>query len=283
MKDGAGGMIIEQPLNTVEQARFKELEQIISDNFRAFVAVGQALAEISKNELYRDGSGRTFEAYCRENWDVSRSRAYQLIGSAEVMDNLSTIVDKSELPSNESQARIMIGMNPVAQQAVWADVIRWADGGKTTARLVKVAVDRTKDKEIDKKIKKSGTGIKAKDTPESAAFMVAWDVLWELVGGERKTGWKNISKKILHSKLAELTDLVVDANGQGKIAASMRLSDREKLHAAGFRLVRMSAKDLTLSEWSGIDEWLHMESYENHTSLIEAFNQLLEDKKTLRA
>ena len=40
----------------------------------------------------------TFEEYCKERWEMSRPRAYQLIEAAEVMSNLSTIVD---IPADE--------------------------------------------------------------------------------------------------------------------------------------------------------------------------------------
>ena len=38
----------------------------------------------------------SFEHYCRERWQFSRPRAYQLIDSAKVIENLSTTVDISE-------------------------------------------------------------------------------------------------------------------------------------------------------------------------------------------
>ncbi len=51
--------------------------------------------QIRDNRLYRETYG-TFEEYCKEKWDISRPRAYQLIKAAEVQDNLSTTVDIPE-------------------------------------------------------------------------------------------------------------------------------------------------------------------------------------------
>jgi len=53
----------------------------------AFVEVGNALLEIRDACLYREKYD-TFEAYCRDRWQISKRRANRLIGSAEVVRNL---------------------------------------------------------------------------------------------------------------------------------------------------------------------------------------------------
>jgi hypothetical protein len=84
-------------LNQRESDTLGELENVISDGLRSFVQVGEALLRIRDEKLYR-ATHRTFEAYCRERWDLSRSRAYQLLDAYAV----STIVDiQSEAVARE--------------------------------------------------------------------------------------------------------------------------------------------------------------------------------------
>lgn len=76
-----------------------------------------ALLSIRDGRGYRFEYG-TFEEYCKERWGMSRPRAYQFIEAAEVMRNLSTIVD---IPTNEAQARPLTQLNddPKLQRETW--------------------------------------------------------------------------------------------------------------------------------------------------------------------
>lgn len=89
----------------VESDALQNAEKTIERGLSTFIDVGQALAEIRDQRLYRADYG-TFEDYCADRWQMSRPRAYQLIDAAEVAESLSTKVDKSpEL--NERQARAL--------------------------------------------------------------------------------------------------------------------------------------------------------------------------------
>jgi hypothetical protein len=103
------------PLSRVEARRFKECEKVIERGLDTFYEVGNSLTEIRDARYYRMEFS-SFEDYCRERWDMSRPRAYQLMGAAAVLDNLSTIVDK---PTNEAQARELAPLDERAQRAVW--------------------------------------------------------------------------------------------------------------------------------------------------------------------
>ncbi|HET7037948.1 MAG TPA: hypothetical protein VFI42_19905, partial [Thermomicrobiaceae bacterium] len=61
--------------------RLAELEAVIERGVPTFMEVGQALAEIRDARLYRE-THTTFEAYCRERWGFTSSRARQLIGAS---------------------------------------------------------------------------------------------------------------------------------------------------------------------------------------------------------
>lgn len=115
-------------------------EAVIERGLHTFVEVGNALMSIRDRRLYKESGFKSFEIYCRERWGMSRPRAHQLVGAAEVMTNLSTIVDRT--PATESQARPLTKL-PLEQQAeAWQEAIDTAPGGKVTAKHVAEVVDR---------------------------------------------------------------------------------------------------------------------------------------------
>jgi len=95
--------------------------------------VGEALSAIREGKLYRATHG-TFEDYCREKWNMSRGRVYQLIGASETV---STIVDKSVV-TTESQARELSRVEPARREEVVAKAVE-ATGGKLTAAAIREA------------------------------------------------------------------------------------------------------------------------------------------------
>src|SRR5690242_9885540 len=96
-------------LTTSEQQQLISCEDIIERGLQTFYEVGAALTTIRDQHLYRV-THSTFEEYCRERWQMSRPRAYQLIDASDVHASLSTIVDK--LPATESQARELARIEP---------------------------------------------------------------------------------------------------------------------------------------------------------------------------
>jgi hypothetical protein len=90
-------------------------EAVIERGMRTTIEVGMAMKAIRDHKLYQ-GQYESFESYVKNRWECSRPRAYQLIEAAEVDAHLSTIVDKSERPQNESQLR-EVAKAPVEQQA----------------------------------------------------------------------------------------------------------------------------------------------------------------------
>ena len=126
---------------TKNTQRLKELENVITRNLQSFYEVGRALMEIRDNELYKikNGGGYgTFEAYCQDTWNLSRPRAYQLIESAKVKNNLSTVVD---IPKTESQTRPLSKLQPQQQKEAWQKAVDTAPEGKITASHVEKIVN----------------------------------------------------------------------------------------------------------------------------------------------
>lgn len=103
-------------LSKAEERNLGRLEKRIASGLQTFREVGVALLEIRDSRLYRE-THSTFEAYCSERWAMPRSRAYQLIDSAKVVQTLGS---PSEL-ANEAQARELASLpSEDVIKTVWA-------------------------------------------------------------------------------------------------------------------------------------------------------------------
>ncbi len=128
----------------VEHSRLEALERVIERTQRSFYDVGKALEEIRDRRLYRR-THRTFEAYCRDVWDMSRTYAYQLMRAAAVVDNVRTISDI--VPSNERQARLLARLPADEQRAVWKEVVEQARDGRVVTRHIQAAIWRRESRQ----------------------------------------------------------------------------------------------------------------------------------------
>lgn len=117
-----------------EAARLAELEAVVTDGLQTFVTVGRALAEIRDSRLYRS-THDTFEAYCQQQWGLSRPRAYQLIEAAAITEAVSTNVDTPP-PANEGQARALSGL-PTDTAAEVMRKAHDATAGRVTAAAIR--------------------------------------------------------------------------------------------------------------------------------------------------
>jgi hypothetical protein len=105
------------------KARLAELEEIVQRGQRSFVEVGRALRAIRDENLY-ELAFDTFAAYCKTRFGMTRPRAYQLIDACDVVDNLSTNVDK--LPTSEGVSRALAALSANDQVDVWQQAaLRW--------------------------------------------------------------------------------------------------------------------------------------------------------------
>ena len=140
------------PLSLDEQQRLNACEQIIDEGLSTFMAVGNALIEIRHSKLYRE-KHRTFEAYCRNRFGIKRQRAYELMGAAEVVNNLQepTVSENSDkaaplsLPERESHANALSAIPKDDRLRVWQQVTETAQQtGKTiTANLIQTVAQQT--------------------------------------------------------------------------------------------------------------------------------------------
>jgi hypothetical protein len=126
-------------LATADAAKLAECETVIERGLQTFVEVGSALLIIRDNQLYR-ADYPTFHEYCRKRWDVSPSRAYQLIGASDITREISTIVD-TPLPATESQARELVGLDRERAALVMRETANRVRG-KITAKAIRATRER---------------------------------------------------------------------------------------------------------------------------------------------
>jgi len=131
-----------------ERSRLYQLEETIRQGLNTFVDVGNALLEIRDKRLYRQEYS-TFEEYCREQWNMARRTAYQLIDAAEVVENVRNCAQI--LPTNESQARPLTSLEPDEQVEAWKRVITSTPEGKITAAIVLKAAKEVEQERRDER------------------------------------------------------------------------------------------------------------------------------------
>ncbi len=125
-------------LTTKEGERLIELEHVVHLGLKNFVEVGTALMEIRDNRLYRS-QHKTFDDYLSARWGIKKSRASQLINTAESVRGMSTMVDK---PDSERQARPLSQLPEEDRGDAWEEAIEVAAPKPPTGKQVQAVVDQ---------------------------------------------------------------------------------------------------------------------------------------------
>jgi len=235
------------PLSVQESLRLDQLEGIIVKNFRTFVEVGQALAEIQERKLYRV-KAMTFKKYCKELFDIAESRTYELIGAAGVIENLRHGgvfgEDEDFMPVNERQIRPMTKLKPEQQVSVWKAAVESAPNGKVTANHVKKVVKEYLGEKI-----KTTVARKQRDSVVScsAEFSEAFRVFSEQVVKEREADYRHTSRSFIINALDSLrANIAEDGNTIEDKVLPGRSSDYNKLLNAGYSLFRTDRTSMTI-------------------------------------
>lgn len=121
-------------LMVTEEQKLARCEKIIDRGMATFVEVGQALQAIRDERLYRD-THKTFAAYLKSRWNLSKSRAYQLIDASEAAENVQHVGQKP----NARQAAELSKAPEELQSEVWDRVVE-DHGEEVTAAKVADAV-----------------------------------------------------------------------------------------------------------------------------------------------
>lgn len=146
-----------------ERLRLTALESTIRRGLATFIEVGSALAEIRDSKLYRE-EYPTFDAYCRDRWQMGRHRAYQLIRGADTAKNVLTIVNTemagdadvdncqhdTPAPTSEAQMRPLAKLDPEDQREAWTQAVEdaRAEGrDQPTAKHVEAAAKKRREPE----------------------------------------------------------------------------------------------------------------------------------------
>ncbi len=127
---------------TVDAANLElqQLEAVIERGLQGFYEAGKALSAIRDGKLYKQAHPN-FEDYCRQRWNISKPRAYELMAASAVIQNLSAVADK--LPETERQARELKALEPQQQPVAW-QAAQAIGGESPTSEQVKRSVRAVK-------------------------------------------------------------------------------------------------------------------------------------------
>ncbi|MGV2831944.1 hypothetical protein [Myxosarcina sp. GI1(2024)] len=168
------------PLTTEEEGDRLHLERKVE---RAFYEAGMALMQLRDRRLYRS-THATFEDYCRDRFNYTRRRPYQMIEAALIYDNL---VEKCAkffhiLPTKEGQIQPLSQLELDEQPEAWISAVEEAGGKVPPGRIVKEVVQRIKDRERPPIALSVGEvcQIIAKDNPELRGKSGCWCIVSEV-------------------------------------------------------------------------------------------------------
>ena len=210
-----------KPLSETEKKRRQELENLISRKFNSFLDVCYALREISQRMYYRDTHAR-FSDYCKEIFEVSGRRAYQLIDAADVIDmvrnvhncgceNVNSCTHENVnhgsqgnvhhggqiewIPQNEGQARVLVKFKdkPEAIQTIVTEAIQTAPDGKITATHLKKTAKHLHLLKVRNTVSKAKK--KANQSPKiSEDFRKAYNDFLDAINIERASEFKHTDR-----------------------------------------------------------------------------------------
>ncbi len=166
---------------TTMTAREKKLfiakEHVLEHHFGTFKQAGEALIAIRDQRLYRENHP-TFEAYCRERWDMSKTQANRLISAAQVMENVETPETHAVTSRfTEGSVRPLTTLKPETQKKVVAKLAKQAPK-EITAKLVTDTARSIAPKEVPKKKEADGHGRGGGDLVRRSEFLeelAAWE------------------------------------------------------------------------------------------------------------
>lgn len=279
-------------LSVQEKYRLEQLEGIVVDSVKSFYNLGMALTEIRDRKLYRK-KAKTFEKYCKELFEISRRRAYEMISAAGVIENVRNCAQN--IPSlgedeefnpidffvNESQLRPLTKLRPEDQVSACLAAIETAPNGKITAGHVKKIVKDYLGENINKTVRKA----REKGNEQgSDKFMVAFNAFADQITAARKNRYKETSRGYIVRTLDQLrAEVAADGEFIEDSIVHGGGDDWNKLERAGFKLFRMDRSSMTIKVRSEGGGWKKESGpFETVKSMEESFRDLLQDDMHLR-
>jgi hypothetical protein len=155
-------------LNADEKELLERYVKQINDELLALGTIGASLYQIKVLRLYRE-SHSSFEKFCEDTFNLSRSHAYRLASEYEVTENFKDASPKdTATPNGTGQARVVSGLPKEDQLKVGKRVKHIAGDRSTTAQDWEQAKQELADEgelPAQAKPKKSTATKAAKDTP----------------------------------------------------------------------------------------------------------------------
>lgn len=198
-------------LSQIEQERLNELCGVVDRGIKTFVEVGMALAEIRDSRLYRE-THPTFDDFCSERWDLGRSRVYQLMDGASVVNNVHNC--GQIIPINEAQARPLTLFEADIQREIWSIVLERSleNGGRITAALVSSVCAEYLRGQITKKLDSTRKNV-SRETLIAPVFKDRFQAFIDVVSEEINSGFKNTSRSAVLNHIDALRELILHTKG----------------------------------------------------------------------
>ena len=218
----AGDLLAEEPteLSEEEQKERERLERQIVDSF---YQAGVALRELRDRKLFRS-THRTFEEYARDILGFSRIRLYQLMGAAQVYENIRENVNAplTLLPTTEYQCRPLVKLSEREQVRAWKLAVKESGEKAPTSNMVKQAVLEVQQRATKKKPNPFTVGdiarIRVKDNPQLAGQgghlaivkeASSFSCIVETALGERLVGIQHLESASLKAEVEDETRQLV--------------------------------------------------------------------------
>lgn len=127
-------------LTASERTKLAKYEATIRSHFESFRPAGEALQNIRDSRLYRE-THATFEDYCREKWEMSKTQANRLIAAAKVVENIASVAPREVVEHlTESVIRSLSTLDPKDQKKAFKQAVKDAPAATgVTAKIVNKA------------------------------------------------------------------------------------------------------------------------------------------------
>lgn len=143
-------------------SRLEELEKVIVVSQRKQREAYNALAEIHSEGLYEARGYKSFEQYAKSEWDIGKSRAYQILAFVDLVNRLGQNIDVEGL--NESNCRPLLSLTETEAISVVEDARNNVPGDDP---------DRVGVKDIISSVSKlKGDVVKPKQKPKEESTIV---------------------------------------------------------------------------------------------------------------
>lgn len=234
----------EKPLSDREKKLRADLEHQVGEAVgQAFVTVGRCLAMIQEQRLYRT-THKSFEAYCKQLWDMARQVAYRYIEAYQVVEQIgqalipekchpmgdisesdsadgngkAALIRKTDapehtivipLPSNERQARMLAKVkDPEERVKVWQAAVQVSQeaGKKISAALIRKVCKQFGHLKVEQATRQIDRQASEgkREKALSEPIQTALSALTAQIRAEERAKWKNCNRQQLADILMSL-------------------------------------------------------------------------------